>query len=85
MTQPGDPVVARRRRIARLAATARRVGWAFYAVAVAVFVLGLVTGPSGITVVVVIGALVAGSVLLAPGIVIGFGVSAADRDDPGRK
>ena len=83
MTQPVDPVVARRRRIGRLAATARRAGWALYAVAVAVFVLGLVTGPSGVNVAVVIGALVAGSLLLAPGIVIGFGVRAADRDDHG--
>lgn len=81
MSAPEDPVLARRRRIDRRAATARRAGWALYGVAVAAFLAGVVTGPSGVTVVVVIGALVAGSLLLAPAIVIGFGVSAADRDD----
>ena len=76
-----DPVIDRRRRIGRRAATARRVGWALWAVAVAAFLVGVVTGPSGVTVAVVIGGLVAGSLLLLPAIVIGFGVSAADRDD----
>ncbi|HLF40018.1 MAG TPA: hypothetical protein VI854_00955 [Acidimicrobiia bacterium] len=78
---PADPVVARRRRIGRLAANARRAGWALYAVAVVAFVAGVVAGPSGATVAVVIGALVLGSMLLLPAIVIGFGVSAADRDE----
>ena len=76
-----DPVLARRRRIGRWAAVARRTGWALYGVAVVAFLAGVVTGPTGVTVALVVGALAAGSLLLAPGIVFGFGVSAADRED----
>lgn len=57
------------------------MGWLAYSVAIAGFVVGAAGRftPLGVTVVVV--ALVAGSALLLPGIVIGLGVSAAERDE----
>ena len=83
MTAPGpDPVRVRRARMARLAATAKRVGYGLYLVAVVAFVAGIVRrdfGPPVVTVVAV--ALGVGSLLLAPAIVIGYGVRAADRED----
>jgi len=87
-TEPGDteagdtdPVRARRARWARAAALGQRTGYAAFAVAVVAFAVGATTGLSDAVVVVVIGALVLGSVLLAPAIVLGYAVRAAERDD----
>jgi len=76
-----DPVRLRRERVSRLAAAARRAGWAFFALAVVAFAGGLVIGLSGLVVVVVVGSLVLGSAFLLPAIIVGFGVTAAERDD----
>ncbi len=82
---PGDdPVRARRARVDRLAAWARATGWALYGVALAAFAAGLVLGLTGLVVLVVTGALVLGSLLLAPAIIVGFGVRAAEREDRAR-
>jgi sugar phosphate permease len=81
MSTPGDPVLARRQRVDRLATSARRLGWALFGIAVVAFILGLVIGLTAFFVVVVMTALVVGSLLLAPAIIIGFGVTAAERDD----
>jgi hypothetical protein len=78
---PSDDPILARRPIGRLAATARRVGWALFGVAVAAFAAGVAVGLSLAFVVIVMVALVLGSILLLPAIVIGFGVSAADRDE----
>jgi membrane-bound ClpP family serine protease len=80
-----DPVRARRQRIGRLAATARRLGFALFALALLVVVVGLFTSLTGAVTAVATACLVAGSVLLAPAIVIGYGVSAAERDDRARR
>jgi len=80
---PDDPVLARRARISRLVVQAQRVGYSLWLVAIAVFVLGAVTGFRPVMVTIVIGCLGVGSALLAPSIVIGYGVKAADREDRG--
>lgn len=58
----------------------RRAGWLAYAVAVSAFVVGAAGRftPTGATVVVV--GLLAGSALLLPGIIVGLGVTAAERE-----
>ena len=78
-----DPVRERRERIARLAGTARRAGWAFFALACLAFIAGLAIDLSGLVVVVVVGSLALGSALLLPAIIVGFGVTAAEREDRG--
>jgi hypothetical protein len=78
-----DPVRERRERIARLASAARKAGWAFFGLAVVAFIAGLVIGLSGLVVVVVVGSLALGSALLLPAIIVGFGVTAAEREDRG--
>ena len=78
-----DPVRQRREQVARLAALARRAGWSFFGLAFVAFVVGLAVGLSGLVVVIVVASLVVGSALLLPAINIGFGVTAAERDDPG--
>jgi hypothetical protein len=78
-----DPVRQRRERIARLAGAARRAGWAFFGLAVVAFVGGVVIGLTGFVVVVVVASLALGSALLLPAIIVGFGVTAAEREDHG--
>lgn len=81
---PPDPVRARRQRIGTAAAAAKRAGYLLFAVAVVAFVVGAVADfpPALVTVVVV--SMVVGSLLLAPAIVIAYGVQKAEREDPQR-
>jgi hypothetical protein len=76
-----DPVLARRARAARLAELGQRVGYGCYLLAVAVFVVGAASGFAGWVVVVVVAALIAGSVTLLPGIILGYAVKAAEREE----
>jgi hypothetical protein len=76
-------VRARRARIARLVALGQRIGYSLWLVAIVVFAVGAATRFRPAMVTVVIGCLAAGSALLAPSIVISYGVRAADREDRG--
>lgn len=81
MSNPDGRTAQTRKRAAQVGGWLRRLGWLGYAVAVAGFVVGAAGRftPVGVTVVVI--ALVVGSALLLPGIVIGLGISAAERDE----
>lgn len=76
-----DPVAARRQRIGRLAAAGRKLGFGLYGLALGVVGIGLATTLTGAVVTVATACLVVGSILLAPAIVVGYGVRAAARDD----
>lgn len=76
-----DPVRVRRRQVAKYTLLANRIGYLLFAVAIATFVLGFALGFNGTVAGIVIGTMVAGSVLLAPAIVLGYGIKAAERDD----
>ena len=80
-TPDDDPVRARRARIARLVALGQRIGYTLWLVAIVVFFAGAATRFRPAIVTVVIGCLAAGSALLAPSIVISYGVRAADREE----
>jgi hypothetical protein len=67
--------------VARASLLANRIGYLFFAVAVAVFIIGFAVGFTGAIVAVVVTALVVGSLLLAPAIVLGYAIKAAERDD----
>lgn len=75
-----DPVLDRRRRIARWVSVGQRVGYGAFGLAVVAFVVGLVAGFGSVGGLIV-AALVAGSIVLAPAIVFGYAVRAAERDD----
>ena len=82
MTDPStDPILAKRARIARLVSIGQRVGYGLFGLAVVAFLVGFVVGfePWAVTLIVV--ALVVGSIVLAPAIVFGYAVRAADRAD----
>lgn len=76
-----DPIRARRERIRSWALIANRIGYLLYALAIALFVMAFAFGFEGVLVTLITVSLVAGSILLAPAIVIGYAVKAADRDD----
>ena len=78
-----DPVRQRREQVARLASAARKAGWTFFAIACVAFIAGLLIGLTGLVVFIVMASLAIGSGLLLPAIIVGFGVSAAEREDRG--
>lgn len=78
-----DPVLARRARIAKLVAVGQRVGYGLFGLAVVGFFVGFFTHFSPTLVTIVVGSLLVGSLILAPAIVFGYAVKAADREDRG--
>lgn len=76
-----DPVARRRARAARVAAWGQRVGYALLACALGAFTAGMASGLTGTWVAFAAACLVAGSLVLAPAIVVGYGVRAAERED----
>lgn len=76
-----DPVRARRARWARLAAAGKRVGYGLVALSVAAFVAGVLGGFSSAVTAAVTISLLGSTVTLAPGIVLGYAVRAAERED----
>jgi hypothetical protein len=81
---PHDPVRARRAAVARWTLLANRIGYLLLALAVALFVIAFVLGFSAAMASLVVASLVASFVLLAPSIVLGYAVKAAERDDRDR-
>ena len=78
---PVDPVRERRARIARWVAIGQRLGYGLFLVAIGLFVVGFATGFDGLVGPTIVACLVVGSLVLAPAIVFGYAVKAAERDD----
>lgn len=76
-----DPVIVRRRQMARGAELAQRAGYLLFGLAVVLFVVGFAVGLTAALVTAILVSLGVGSVLLAPAIVVGYAVKAADRED----
>jgi hypothetical protein len=76
-----DPVRARRQTVARWTRLANRIGYLFFAIAIVTFVIGFAVSFNAAVSAIVIASMIAGSVLLAPAIVLGYAVKAAERDD----
>jgi hypothetical protein len=78
-----DPIRERRARIARQVAIGKRVGYTLLLVGIVMFFVSLIAGFPAWAVVTTIVALVASFVILPIPIVLGYGVRAAEREDPG--
>ena len=76
-----DPIRRRRAQVARWTLLANRVGYVLLAVAVALFFIAFVVGFSATMAGLVVATLIVAFVLLAPSIVLGYAVKAAERDD----
>jgi hypothetical protein len=83
VTTEGDPVRARRARIARLTTWGKRVGYSLLLVAIVAFVIAAIAGFPEWAVVTTVGALVGACIVLPVPIVLGYGLRAAEREDPG--
>ncbi|MBL8778590.1 MAG: hypothetical protein JNK12_21855 [Acidimicrobiales bacterium] len=76
-----DEVLARRAQIKRLVDLGQRVGYGLFGVAIVGFFVGLLVDFTDPLVSVIVVSMVVGSVILAPAIVFGYGVKAAERED----
>jgi protein-S-isoprenylcysteine O-methyltransferase Ste14 len=81
VTPPVDPVRARRALVAKWTRVANQAGYVLLAAAVVLFFVALLTEFSGTMATLVVAALVAAWVLLAPSIILGYAVKAAERED----
>ncbi len=78
---PTDPVARQRARVAQLVSVGQRTGYALFGAFAVLVVIAFITSfPSGVTTAATV-CLVLGSVILAPAIVFGYAVKAADRAD----
>lgn len=80
-SEAADPVRARRQQVARWTLLANRIGYLFLALSMALFVIAFVIGFTPTMATLVIVPLLISFVLLAPSIVLGYAVKAAERDD----
>jgi hypothetical protein len=78
-----DPILVKRARIARLVSIGQRVGYGLFGLATVLFFVGLATNYTETITSIIIGSLLVGSLILAPAIVFGYAVKAAEREDQG--
>lgn len=76
-----DPVLVQRARMQRFAQSGQRFGYSLFGAAVVLFFLGFPTGFPSWLISAIVACLAVGSIVLAPAIVVGYGVKAADRED----
>lgn len=84
MTDPAaDPILVRRAHIARAVTIGQRLGYALFGIATVAFFYGLATEYTPGLVRLIVGCLLVGSGVLAPAIVFGYAVKAAEREEQG--
>lgn len=83
-TVQDDPIRARRARVAKWTLLANRVGYLVLALAMSLFVLAFVFGFNTAMATAIVTTMLISFALLAPSIVLGYAVKAADRDDADR-
>lgn len=76
-----DPIRRRRAQVAKWTLLANRVGYLFLALAMALFVIAFAVGFGPTMATLVIVSMLISFALLAPSIVLGYAVKAADRED----
>jgi len=78
-----DPIMVKRATIRRLVSAGKRAGYGMFAAAIVLFVVGFVTSFTTFITSIITFCLVVGSLVLAPAIVFGYGIHAAERHDLG--
>jgi hypothetical protein len=76
-----DPVRERRQQVARWTQLANRLGYLCFGIAIVTFVVGFIVSFNATVSAIVVTSMIVGSLLLAPAIVLGYAVKAAERDD----
>jgi len=67
--------------VARWTQLANRLGYLCFGIAIVTFVVGFIVSFNATVSAIVVTSMIVGSVLLAPAIVLGYAVKAAERDD----
>ena len=76
-----DPILEQRERVRRIANAAKRLGYVLFLASMVLFFVALATDlPAGLTAAAAV-CLVAGCVVLAPAILLGYAVRGAERED----
>jgi len=78
-----DPVLAKRALIARLVALGQRVGYSLFGLSMVLFFYGLIADYTPTLTTAIVACLLVGSLILAPAIIFGYAVKAAERDEQG--
>lgn len=78
-----DPVLARRALIAKAVSVGQRVGYSLFGLSMVLFFYGLITEYTESITTATVACLLVGSLILAPAIVFGYAVKAAEREDQG--
>ena len=76
-----DPVRAKRARVAKLVELGQRVGYGLFGLAIVLFVYGFIGGYTSVLTTSIVASMIVGSIVLAPAIVFGYAVKAAERED----
>jgi hypothetical protein len=76
-----DPVARRRAQFRRGAQIASRLGYLLFGLAMVLFAIAVTTEFNGGLVAAITACLIVGSLLLAPAIVLGYAVKAAEREE----
>lgn len=84
-TTTTDPVIAKRERIRKFCDVGSQFGYTCFAVATVMFVVAFIIDFPTWSVTIILGAMLLGSIVLPPAIVLGYGVKAADAEDKGEK
>jgi hypothetical protein len=80
---PTDPVLVRRAAIARAVSIGQRVGYSLFALSIVLFFYGLIVDYTQGLTTAIVACLLVGSLVLAPAIILGYAVKAAEREDQG--
>jgi sugar phosphate permease len=81
--EPHDPVIRSRERIRMLAGAGRRCGYSCFLTALAAFLINYYSGSSSFWISFTVALLIIGSLVLAPSIIFGYAVNAAEREEQG--
>ena len=81
--EANDPVIRSRERIRMLAGAGRRCGYSCFLTALAVFVINYYLGSSSFWISLTVALLIIGALVLAPSIIFGYAVNAAEREEQG--
>jgi hypothetical protein len=76
-----DPIRVRRQLISKYTRLANRIGYLCWGIALVTFIIGFVGSFNDTISMIVVTSLIVGSVLLAPAIILGYAIKAAERDD----
>ena len=76
-----DPILERRIRIAKLVKIGKRLGYSLFGASIVLFFIGMIGTFSGALTGLIVAALIIGSLILAPAIVLGYAVRSAHRED----